>query len=265
MTRIVALSVVLAACGGSQTKPVSKAAPGKLDVSVALMLPVGDGLVPVACWDAAQKKVRGGEGCLDLVTPGTAVRYDDGASAQVTGQAPTNAAACGVDRVASVSGGEGAAFAVWPDSATLGIQRVGEGRTPEPAEKQALQALAHASAPDAKQEVVILQAVELDLGEAKPVRLYSVSQDATDTTPGRFAFSALIAADDAGQLHVLESSRAKAWKVEATLDLDHNGKREVWLTTELYDQDKQSGTGNVVGRVEGGKLDVIGELSCAAQ
>ena len=224
-------------------------------------------LAPVACWDAAQKKIHGGDSCLDLVTPGTGVRFDDGSTALVTGQAASNAATCGVSRVATVNAGDAAAFAVWPDSATLGLRRLGDaGHTPDAAEKQALEALARAAVPDGKQPLVILQALSLDLaGDGKLERLYSVAEDSGDPAGARFAWSALVYGDTGG-LHVLESSTSKTWRVDASLDLDHDGQHELWLTTELYDQDKQSGTGNLIGRIAAGpKLDAIGEISCFAQ
>ena len=252
---------------------------GQPGAAVFFVVASGGLLVPLACRDGKHAELLGEAACLALVPAGAKVRLDNGAVVE-TG-APTQATceasggtAEALPLVAASSYAElsGWRYGVWPADGAPAVAaqpRVStDSRVTLPpselavvqgAVTRALAADAGAAAPADLSRLVVSQAVTLDLdADGAPERLYSVQLPKRDSET-EYAFSGLLVASGKApeQISVLHRSELDRFWVLGSMDLDGDGRPELWIASAYYE-----GEGMFVDEVGRGRI--LGGWSCGA-
>ena len=202
-------------------------------------------LVPLACRD--QSQLNGGRRCLGMIPEGATGGLEGGEKISPSMRARPycqgrSARTEGLVLEQPVDAG----FAVWPPSALDAVKPVGGkacrgwcrfGRTGhprvrvKPAVRQRLLEAARDSGLESGSEVLeVVQQVTADLdGDGKAEQLYSVAVPDPETDEYDFSFSALFVISGTGRPRRLLRKDSHAVVLRGTLDLDRDGRQELWL------------------------------------
>jgi len=238
-------------------------------------------MVPVGCHgDGA---LEGGQRCLSLLREGSAVGIEGGEALVPTGRAQPYCPG-GYPRGAGLAlpGDVSPGFAVWPAKRVKEVTvpakglpwkptpckgwctfgRAGHPRVRVSAEQhQRLAAAARtAGMPPGAGTLEVLQEFALDLdGDGKPERFYSVAAPDPDTEDYVFRFSALIMEPAAGRPMVIRRQDSAAVVLRGAVDLDGDGRKELWL---LLTPTQGDGIAHDVVQVGPYEAVVIGGYRC---
>lgn len=272
-----------AAAGDEQpSEPTLQVATGEEEVDgpvppeTSMVFFVTEGaLLPLGCFDAKTKKVRGGKDCLGLVPADAEIRVSSGDTAlnkkageRVEPQCLTGSG----QKVALAAEGLGAGanfkFGAWPPSALKVVTLVGDNtiRTENSSladdEKQKLTAaMKKAGGPSG--DIKVHQVAKLDVdGNDKPDWVYAIYVP-HPTLNEQYAWSgAFLGLDDNLDAPILlEQSKTKrdVFEVRGLLDLDGDGMRELWMHMTF-----EEGGGDRLVRVEGNRARPVDGWSCGA-
>ena len=209
----------------------------------AVDLPV---LVPLACRD--QSQLNGGTACLGMVPEGSTLGLSGGE--RVTPRMRARPHCPG--RSARTEGlvleqGADSGFAVWPPSAVMAVWtvrrgagcrgwcRFGRAGHPRVRMKPALalrlrQAAQRHGLESGLENLELVQEVIVDLdGDGTPERLYSVAVADASTDSYEFSFSALFLVRKGARPRLLIRKDSHAVVLRGTVDLDRDGRKELWL------------------------------------
>lgn len=273
------LVLVCPACGDAPTptpapaKPVvalmetKPAAPVK-PFGRVFMIAGETGLAPVACHEGHVPKFSNGEACMALVPVGSEVKLEAGALAKVTG---TGTAACGggpavvVEATAEALRGHATAPAdanfveVLPPTTPQEAARA----APELTASLAAQVLAEYPTLGDTKTLQLRQLAEIDLdGDKQPERLASVTLPGADEDSGpAYAAIYLVPKEADARPRKLkgEPGKGEQYTILGALDLDADGKPELWLNS--YDDDGFSWSIEQYGSA---LLTELGRVRCGA-
>jgi hypothetical protein len=232
------------------------------------------GLLPLACHDVEHAdRFRRGEACLGLLPVGSEVRGEDGVAHAVTG---TAVEPCGEVKAVTVTGAPETwrghattppAHGAWVEAVPLTTP--GEADKAAPAELRrrlvaALSADQPALAKLAARQLEVRQRAVLDLdGDGEPEQLAAVAVPGGKTPDGEpllaYAGLYLLPAGEAPPRQLVGAAPGgPQYTVLGALDLDADGKRELWLNTYEDEGFTQS-----VQRVGDAGLTELGAWRCA--
>jgi hypothetical protein len=302
---LVASSLALPACGGDEEKPEEPKAEKKpkkdtkkplpkpkeddlrpelkLDLSGAkapeastVFFAVDGALIPIACWDKAGGKIKGGPDCRSLVKAGDEVYVASEFTKALDTVGEAKNALCEVAdsptslAAATVDGGASYDFAMWPKAAhdlmaPLGADTRSErARDLDSAEEEALKkAISAVSKKADAGDLRPQQRAELDIDGDGKAELFLAAVVAHPKDPDRNLFSGLFMAPggDVGAMVLIDQSKRDADIVtlRGAVDLDGNGKHELWVGLQW-----DGGSGDRVVTLDGGKAKALGKWSCGA-
>jgi hypothetical protein len=243
--RLIAVGM-LVACGGTSSPPAKSAdaplPPPKAtreSKSGVLFVVAYEALLPIGCYDAVRKKWASGEACLDMLPEDVSVELESGKTVKAKGfrvPAPTNCTLTtpllNFEEGAQEKAGT---WGMWPPSSGARVQRMHWDATkgagdpfPEEDRKRLGKALV---ASDIK--VVQTSSADLD-GDGTSEILYSVTALGFDPT-ARKGISGLYLSDRrAADAVPIRSSDHAVFRVEATVDVDDDGLKEVWISERTF-------------------------------
>ena len=233
------------------------------------------GLLPLACFDKAKKKLLAGNACLGLVNTGDQARLSSGDAeynkkvgdrieAQCTaGSGKKNA--LGVEAVGEVN----YKFATFPAQALKLVTYVPEDTTdPQNAQvdddtKAKLVAAVKKHFPDPKTELTMHQFAKIDVdGDANKEHVYALYYPHPNIAE-QFSWSGVFLAPggDLDKLVLLDKARNKpdVFEVRGTLDLDGDKKKELWLRNTFTE-----GGGDRVVVFDGTSAKPLAKYTCGA-
>jgi hypothetical protein len=242
----------------------------------AVFFGVNGALIPLACYDAAAKKMRGGAECGKLAASGSEVYLasETGALLDSVG-APKNALCEIGSEPTSLSSSildTGAAydFATWPRPFGALVRQIPIKTTvPKTAalddsEKTAVLALLEKLVKGAKGELRSNQKVKMDVdGDGQEDWLASVTM-LHPSEPDQTLFSGVLFASggDLSKIIVVDASQRRMQEsliYRGLVDLNGDGKNEFWLSISF-----EGGSGERIVALEGGKPMPLGKWSCGA-
>ncbi|PIV98528.1 MAG: hypothetical protein COW42_14170 [Deltaproteobacteria bacterium CG17_big_fil_post_rev_8_21_14_2_50_63_7] len=224
-----------------------------------------DLLVPLGCVSDLGAPFETGRDCATLVPKGDSISVSDLGEVKSKGtfQARCEADGSGTAAVGilplvaePLSWPEAPAFAWWP-MAAAGAPGAPKSFAPTSQQLQRLTELASQKAGDALGELMVRQAIELDLnGDGRAERIYSLTWG--EELGGAWAWSALLLqAQGSDELRIIYESQHELFEVLAHVDLDRDGQREIW--TRLIGGERES---DQLESWDGDKVSVIGRWSC---
>jgi hypothetical protein len=235
--------------------------------------------VPLAC--LYRGELASGKRCLSLVPPGDPVVLNTAQQLRVKGQSRAFCDEQETDKAALILDGiaPGASHAVWPPSASDLVQpldtcrgwctfhRTGHPRVKVSQEQhhllsQAVSALVR-SAEEPRIEVVQLVSVDLD-GKGESDTLFSVVVRDQQVKSYAFAFSGLflVNGNQPNKVILLLRKDSDAIVVRGTMDLDRDGRRELWL---LLNPTEAIGITHMIQHQVDGRPRIIGRYACFQQ
>jgi len=233
-------------------------------------------LVPLACFIKEKNSLETGSACLELAKAGAEVRvasedaeYNKIAQDPVEPQCLIGSGKNVAVGVEGITEGASFRFGVWPRSTMKLVKMVDrittsakETRLSED-EVAKLSAAIKSAGGAVGDELKAHQVAELDLDGAEPAeKVYSVFSP-NPKMAEQYAWSGLFLAPggDLAALQLIDQSKSKrdVLEVNATLDLDGDGKQELW--TRLVFED---GAGDRVVSLKGSKPKPLGDWSCGA-
>lgn len=244
-------------------RTVSRAAATPVNDTTAVWFQtVGEGrLVPLLCADASHGLTRG-MACLEWLLAHPSVELASGARIRVTSRADLameggGASALLVDVPSAVRQNR---YAVAPDLASASARAYSETEVApslDAVPRRAIAASLRAGRTGEESVLQVIQVIDEDLdGDGRAERLVSA----------RLATRADETGDDAsGGLFLVEANRVSPvlgvelydrTLVCATMDLDRDGRREVWIRTSYYE-----GHTSLVARLSGAHLEVLDQWS----
>jgi hypothetical protein len=236
------LLCVLAACGGSTgakgptaaaVEPAKSLRPSKSGV---LFVVAYEALLPVGCYNAQLKKWDSGEKCFDILPDDASVQLESGRLVKVSGWRIPTPTDCTLSTplimFEEAEKEKPGSFAIWPPSDR--VQRVswdatkGVANIPE-SDRARLGKTLVAS------EVHVVQMASADLdGDGTSEILYSVNALGFDPA-NRKGISGLYLADHRNpEIVPIRSSDHAVFRVEAAVDIDDDGLKEVWLSERTF-------------------------------
>jgi hypothetical protein len=236
------LCVVGTACSGwpCRCRPAAATADRRAPprASAFFFLEADDTLVPLACYDPREGRILAGDACLLLVGDGARLETDRGQRLGALGQDETVCDPSGATtRVLLAAGAPPASgrspfpYAVWPAEERARAARPARtGEVPVPAALRArLQAAAQSLAPGTDGPITITQVVPVDVdGDGAREPVISLIAPGTSEDGGDFALSALVVVRGR-DLVLLGRSTYERFLVAAVLDLDHDGRSELFV------------------------------------
>ncbi|MFV8752057.1 hypothetical protein ACNOYE_16040 [Nannocystaceae bacterium ST9] len=295
-----ALSLVLAgtfACKGEEEKPADdkkdakKAEPlpapdpepdvPEMDLSGpkppevgAVFFSVDGALLPLACYDATKKELRGGSACASMVAEGTELYMASSFGKKTLDKtgAGTKVSLCGDENAlptAQLDAGGAFDWAVWPKSVAPGVVQIDpktwsdRGALLSDEEKAKVEA-AIAKTSQAKGEFRSRQKASTDIDGDGKDEIFVSAVIAHPTDPDRNLFSALYMAPAGNWDGLILIDRGKkdidVVRLRGTVDLDGDGKRELW-TGIIF----EGGAGDrVMKMAEGSKPEILAAWTCGA-
>ena len=236
---------------------------------------VENSLLPLGCFVKDEGAIKAGKDCLGLPKEGDEARVGSASATDVTKIGGPTEPLClaGSGKKVALAGdglGGGATFhfGAWPRSTYKAITVV-EEETLEPdslnlSEEQQTKLLAAVVSAGGKGDTVKAhQVASLDVnGSGEPDLLFSVFTP-DPKTDERYLFSGAFLAMDGNLdgLTLLEKSRSKedVFEARATVDLDGDGSRELWMRMVFAE-----GAGDRLVNVAGGKAAPVGPWTCGA-
>lgn len=237
------LLCLLAACGSSSTTtkgptapaytPATSLRPGKSGV---LFVVAYEALLPVGCYNDKLKKWDSGEKCFDVLPENASVQLESGRLVKVSGwriPTPTNCTlSTPLIMFEEAEKEKPGTFAIWPPSDR--VQRVswdatkGVANLPENDRARLGKALLSS-------DLRIVQTASADLdGDGTSEVLYSVNALGFDPA-NRKGVSGLYLADHRNaDIVPIRSSDHAVFRVEAAVDLDDDGLKEVWISERTF-------------------------------
>lgn len=231
------LAVSLIGCGAGAPPPKSASGPvGKrAQKSAIAFVSVYEGLLPVACFDAAKGAWSAGKACLDLLPVEADVRLEDQRVVKLTGHRTPSITGCTLETKLPMyddaKGDKPGTVAVWPASSPARFHRVSWDATKKGAADLAPErrdAVAKAMTKlGPAQGVSLVQAASADLDDDGTSELL-ISATTTSYRPdkGSGGFAALFVQRGA-EMALVRKSEQGMFRVEGTLDLDDDGLFEV--------------------------------------
>lgn len=246
-----------------------------------LFLPVGDGLIEVACWEP-NGAIAPEETCharaKALVDAKHVVRGNNGVRYRITGQVSDQCGASGESMLATIEAEGGApagagalSLAASPPEVALELRAVegnlhSEGPTP-PQPPELLAGVAAVASRDSESGVSVpaaqlrvIQVVDADIdGDGTVDRLVSAYVETDD--PSSYVWSGLVLAPGSrlDAAVTLWQSDLERFAITGIFDAERDGKLELLYAAEYYE-----GWGSGLARIVGGKLEFIGGYGCGA-
>ena len=234
-------------------------------------------LVPLACRD--QSQLSGGMACLGMVPEGSTLALEGGGRVRprMRGRPYCQGRSARTEGLVLEQVEDTPGYAVWPPSALKTVAPIARGsacrgwcrfdRTGhprvriKPALRQRLLQAARRHGLESGPEVLeLVQEVTVDLdGDGVAEHLYSVAVPDRETDEYDFSFSALFVARGEKRPRLLLRRDSHAVVVRGTVDLDRDGRRELWL---LLSPTAGVGDSWVVLARDPRSTEVIGAYSC---
>lgn len=231
-------------------------------------------LLPLACFQKEGGEIKTGKNCLGMVAAGEEVRVGSASTTHVTKSGEPMEPLCmtGSGKKIALAGegiGEGATveFGAWPRSTYKAISVVEED-TLSPSNlhlnsEQADKLAAAVEKTGAKSDdLEAHQVAKIDVnGSGKDDDLYFSVFVPGDSERYKFSGAFLALDGNLDDLILLEKSKSKedVFEVRATVDLNGDGSRELWLRMVFPE-----GAGDRLVNVAGGKVAALGSWSCGA-
>lgn len=237
MPSVVGLVVtLLGGCGGGAPAPKTAGPAAKRPPKTAIaFVTVYEGLLPVACFDAAKQAWGAGKACLELLPVEAEVRLEDQRVVKLTGHRTPTVTGCALETKLPMyddaKADKPGAVAVWPATSPARFHRVSWDATKKGAQDlkpEHRDAVARAMAKlGPVQGVSLVQAASADLDDDGASELL-VSATTTSYQPDKNTggFAALFAQRGA-EMALIRRSEQGVFRVEGTLDLDDDGLVEV--------------------------------------
>ena len=233
-------------------------------------------LVPLVCRD--QSQLTGGMACMGMLPEGSTVALEGGerATPQMRARPHCQGRSARTDGLALEQPTD-AGFAIWPPAAHKAVQPVGRGaacrgwcrfdRTGHPRgrmmpalEQRLREAARRHGMASGSEKLQLVQQVTVDLdGDGVPEHLYSVAVSDEQTEEYDFSFSALFVVQGKKSPRLLLRKDSHAVVVRGTVDLDRDGRRELWL---LLSPTAGAGDSWVVLAWDRRSTEVIGSYWC---
>ena len=261
------------------TKPVhiDLSGPKPPEVSATFFV-VNGALMPIACFDAATKKLRGGPDCGSSVPAGSEVYLGSETGAQLDKVGDAKHSLCEVEGTkptsfgaASLNDGANYDYAVWPRPTASLVQLVptktqsNRKAKLDEAQNAAIAAeIAKYVKSDDKGELRSNQKAELDIDGDGQAELFISASLAHPSDPDQLLFSGLWMApsSDLSKLQLIDRSRGKLPEtvlLRGAIDLDGDGRSELWATLTF-----EGGAGDRVYTWEKGEAKALTKWSCGA-
>jgi hypothetical protein len=286
MRRLLALAFVLAGCGGSAHRTTTE---NRTDVPRgpapdAIFLGAGQRLALADCRNTSG--AFDGAACAGrdkaMVAERAAVIGSDGVRYRLTGEVADECDASGETLLMTIEREDGAAievaptFAMTPPDADVQLVTYDASfspTTPPDVAKDVLEKLAAMATTSVAEreddatvsvrtsELRVLENIEVDLdGDGVRDRLISADLPNADDEPGyRWAGLAFVPGGRADATRIVWESDLEHMIVDATLDLDGDGRREIVFRAEYYE-----GVGVGIARIVNGEIDLAAVYGCEA-
>lgn len=239
----------------------------------AVLFSVDGALLPIGCFNKDKGELAAGSDCAALVAEGSEVYMEDsyGKKALDKTGAGTKDSLCGDAGAIPAAGLEGGAaydWAVFPKSLGDKVTQVDpdtwsdRGARLEEAEAKAVQE-AMSKIRNVQGDFVPKQKAKLDIDGDGKEELFMSAALANPSDPDEFLVSALFMAPggDLGQVQVVDLSKKKAdvIHIRGAVDLDGDGKRELWVGITF-----DGGNGDRVITLGEGEAKPLGKWTCGA-
>lgn len=234
-------------------------------------------LVPLACRD--QSQLTGGFACLGMVPEGSTLALEGGerVTPGMRGRPYCQGRSARTEGLVLEQPEDTPGYAVWPPSALKAVKPIERGagcrgwcrfdRTGHPrvrikpaVRRRLLKAARRHGLESGPETLEVVQEVTVDLdGDGKPEQLYSVAVPDGETDAYDFSFSALFVVHGTKRPRLLLRRDSHAVVLRGTVDLDRDGRRELWL---LLSPTVGVGDSWVVLARDPRSIEVIGAYSC---
>jgi hypothetical protein len=239
----------------------------------AVFFSVDGALLPLACYDATTKQLKGGNECGSMVAQGSEVYMASSFGKKTLDKtgAGTKTSLCADENALptpQLDAGGAFDWAVWPKSLAPTVVQIDpktwsdRGALLSDDEKAKVEA-AIAKTSQAKGEFRSRQKANVDIDGDGKDEIFVSAVIAHPTDPDRNLFSALYMAPAGNWDDLLLLDRGKkdidVVRLRGVVDLDGDGKRELW-TGIIF----EGGAGDRVMRIAGGKPESLASWTCGA-
>jgi hypothetical protein len=239
----------------------------------AVFFSVDGALLPLACYDAASKKLEGGNACGSKVAEGSEVYMASSFGKKTLDKtgAGTKASLCADENALptpQLDAGGAFDWAVWPKSLAPTVVQIDpktwsdRGALLSDEEKAKVEA-AIAKTSQAKGEFRSRQKANVDIDGDGKDEIFVSAVIAHPTDPDRNLFSALYMAPGGNWDGLVLLDRGKkdidVVRLRGVVDLDGDGKRELW-TGIIF----EGGSGDRIMKLVDGKAESLASWTCGA-
>jgi hypothetical protein len=239
----------------------------------AVFFSVDGALLPLACYDATKKELRGGNECGSMVAEGTEIYMASSFGKKTLDKtgAGTKVSLCADENALptpQLDAGGAFDWAVWPKSLAPTVVQIdpqtwSDGGARLEADEQAKVEVAIKKTSQAKGEFRSRQKASVDIDGDGKDEIFVSAVIAHPTDPDRNLFSALYMAPAGDWDKLLLLDRGKkdidVVRLRGVVDLDGDGKRELW-TGIIF----EGGAGDRMMKMAGDKPETLAAWTCGA-